>query len=125
MLFPKVKMVDKIQYGDYHGELSCYFGFKFLVPLSDCQQIVQTFDRRKNYNGVKIDGKIYFREDTDAFIRMHKLVNLQNNVNNELKCLQSQSLRSEGVAEIPEIFYRSFLLEGRDNACHKKVALGS
>ena len=41
MHFPKVKMVDKIQYGNYHGELSCYFGFKFLVPLSDCQQIVQ------------------------------------------------------------------------------------
>ena len=33
------------------GELSCYFGFKYLVPLSDCQQIVQTFDRRKDYNG--------------------------------------------------------------------------
>ena len=44
------------------GELSCYFGFKYLVPLSDCQQIVQTFDRRKDYNGVKIDGKISFRE---------------------------------------------------------------
>ena len=34
-------MVDKIQYGNHRGELSCYFGFKFLVPLSDCQQIVQ------------------------------------------------------------------------------------
>ena len=44
------------------GELSCYFGFKYLVPLSDCQQIVQTFDRRKDYNGVKIDGKICFKE---------------------------------------------------------------
>ena len=40
-------MFDKIQYGNYHRELSCYFGFKFLVPLSDCQQVVQTFDRRK------------------------------------------------------------------------------
>ena len=49
----------------------------------------------KNYNGVKIDGKICFREDVDAFIRMHKLINLQNKVNNELKWLQSQSLKSE------------------------------
>ena len=28
-------MVDKIQFGNYHGELSCYFDFKFMVPLSD------------------------------------------------------------------------------------------
>ena len=61
MYFPKVKMVDKIQYGSYHGELSCYFGFKCLVSWSDCQQIVQTFDRRENYNGVNIGGKICFR----------------------------------------------------------------
>ena len=54
-------MVDKIQYGNYHGELYYYFGFKFLVPLPDCQQIVQTFDRRKNCNGVQIHGKICFR----------------------------------------------------------------
>ena len=46
---------------------------------------MQTFDRRKNHYEVKIDGKICFREDIDAFIRMHKLINLQNNVNNELK----------------------------------------
>ena len=57
----------------------------FLVPLSDCQQIVPTFERRKNYNGVKIGGKIFFREDIDVFIRMHKLINLQNSVKNELK----------------------------------------
>ena len=92
-------MVDKIQYGNYHGKLSCYFGFKFLVPLSDCQQIMQTFDRRKNYNGVKINGKQYFREDIDAFIRMHKLFNLRNSIKNELKRLQSQSLKPEGIAE--------------------------
>ena len=61
MHFPKVKMVEKIQYGHCHGELSCYFGFKFLVPWSDCQQIMETFDRRKNYNGIKIDGKIFIR----------------------------------------------------------------
>ena len=46
------------------------------------------FDRRKDYNRVKIAGKIYFREDIDVFIRIHKLINLQNNVNNELKWLQ-------------------------------------
>ena len=34
-------MVGKMQYSNYHGELPCYFGFKFLVPLSDYQQIVQ------------------------------------------------------------------------------------
>ena len=54
-------MVDKTQCDYYHGELSCYFGFKFLVPWSDCQQIMETFDRRKNYNGIKIDGKIFIR----------------------------------------------------------------
>ena len=130
MLFPKVKMVHKIQYGNYHGELSCYFGFKFLVSLSDGQQIVQTFDRRKNYNGLKVDGKICFRGDIDAFVRMHKLINLRNNINNELKWLQSQSLMPEGVVEIPENFLPEFvliLLEERDNACLKvtKVTLGS
>ena len=57
----------------------------FLVPLSDCQQIVQTFDRRKRYNGVKIGGKICFREEIDVFIRMHKSINLQNSVKNKLK----------------------------------------
>ena len=67
------------------GELPCYFGFKYLVPLSNCQQTVQNFDRWKNYNGEKINGKIWFREDIDAFIRMHKLINTQNKVNNELK----------------------------------------
>ena len=116
-------MVDKIQYGNYHRELSCLFGFKLLVPLSDCQQILQTFYRRKSYNGEKIDEKICFREDIDPFIRMHKLINLQNNVNNELKWLQSQSLKPEGVAEIPENILPEFsliLLEGRDTACHKK-----
>ena len=40
-------MVDKIQYSNYNGELYCHFGFKSLVRLSDCQQIVQTFDRKK------------------------------------------------------------------------------
>ena len=33
---------------------------------------------------------------------MHKLNNLQNKVNNELKLLQPQYLKPEGVAEIPE-----------------------
>ena len=47
MHLPKIKMVDKIQYGNHHGELSCFFGFKFLVSSSDLQQIVQTFGRRK------------------------------------------------------------------------------
>ena len=54
---------------------------------------------------------------------MHKLINLQNKVNNELKWLQSQSLKPEGVAEIPENILPEFsliLLEGRENACHKK-----
>ena len=77
----------------------------------------------KNYNGVKIDGKICFREDVDAFIRMHKLINLQNKVNNELKWLQSQFSKPEDVAEIPENILLEFsliLLEGRENACHKK-----
>ena len=31
---------------------------------------MQTFDRRKSYNGVKIGGKICFREDIDVFIRI-------------------------------------------------------
>ena len=57
----------------------------FLVPLSDCQQIVQTFDKRKKYNGIKIGGKICFREDIDVFIRMHKLINLKNSVDDQLK----------------------------------------
>ena len=59
---------------------------------------------------------------------MHKLINLQNKVNNELKWLQSQSLKPEGVAEIPENILPEFsliLLEGRENACHKKVTLGN
>ena len=57
----------------------------FLVPLSDCQQIVQRFDKRKKYNGIKIGGKICFREDIDVFIRMHKLINLKNSVDDQLK----------------------------------------
>ena len=44
-----------------------------------------TFDRRKNYNGVKNSGKICFTEDIDVFIRMYKLINLQNKANSELK----------------------------------------
>ena len=54
---------------------------------------------------------------------MHKLINLQNKVNNELKWLQSQSLKAEGVAEIPENILPEFsfiFLEGRENVCHKK-----
>ena len=54
---------------------------------------------------------------------MHKLINLQNKGNNELKWLQSQSLKPEGVAEIPENILPEFslmLLEGRENACHRK-----
>ena len=90
------------------GELSCYFGFKYLVPLSDCQQIVQTFDRRKDYNGVKIDGKICFTEVLMPLV--HKLINLQNKVNNELKWLQSQSLKPEGVVE----FLKNILQEFSD-----------
>ena len=61
-------------------------------------------------------------------ILMHKLINLQYNVKNELKWLQSQSLKPEGVVEIPENILTDFsriLLEERDNACHKKVTLGS
>ena len=53
---------------------------------------------------------------------MHKLINLQNKANNELKWLQPQSLKPEGVAEIPENNLPEFsliLLEGRENACHK------
>ena len=76
----------------------------------------------KNYNGVKIDGKICFGEDIDAFIRMHKFINIQNKVNNELKWLPSQSLMPEGVAEIPGNILPEFsliLLEGSENACHK------
>ena len=54
---------------------------------------------------------------------MHELINLQDKVNNELKWLQSQSLKPEGVAEIPENILPEFslmLLEGRENACYKK-----
>ena len=54
---------------------------------------------------------------------MHKLINLQNKVNNELKWLQSQSLKPENVVEIPENILPGFSLislEERDNACHKK-----
>ena len=64
-----------------------------------------------------------FGEDINAFIRMHKLINLQNEVNNALKGFQSQSLKPEGVAEVPGNILPEFLLillEGRDNACHKK-----
>ena len=64
-----------------------------------------------------------FGEDIDAFIRMHKSINLQDKVNNALKAFQSQSLKPEGVAEVPGNFLPEFLLillEGRDNACHKK-----
>ena len=77
MHFAKVKMVHKIQYGNYHGKLSSYLGFKVLVPLSDCQAVVKAYDRRKNHSAVKTDGKICFREDIDAFIRMLNLINLQ------------------------------------------------
>ena len=49
-------------------------------------KIVQVLDRRKTYNGIKIDGKICFRVDIDAFIKIHKLINSQNNVN--IKWLQ-------------------------------------
>ena len=55
-------------------------------------------------------------------------INLQNKVNNELKWLQSQSLKAEGVAEIQENILPEFslmLLEGRKNACHKKITLGN
>ena len=54
---------------------------------------------------------------------MHELINLQDKVNNELKWLQSQSLMPEGVAEIPENILPEFslmLLEGREDASHKK-----
>ena len=53
---------------------------------------------------------------------MHKLINLQK-VNNELKWLQSQSLKAEDVAEIPENNLPEFsllYLEGRVYVCHKK-----
>ena len=89
---------------------------------------MQTFDRRHKYNRAKIDGKICFREDIDAFIRIHKLINSQNNVQNKLNWLQSQSLKPYGVAEILEIISLEFsliLLEGGDSPCHKKVTLGS
>ena len=59
---------------------------------------------------------------------MHELINLRNNMNNELKWLQSRSLKPESVAEIPETILTEFSLtslEGRDMACHKKVTLGS
>ena len=49
-------------------------------------------------------------------------------MNNELKWLQSRSLKPESVAEIPETILTEFSLtslEGRDMACHKKVTLGS
>ena len=83
------------------------------------------FDRRKNYNGVKTDGKICFMEDIDAFIRTYKLINLQNKVNNELKGLQSQSLKPEGVAEIPEnILPEFYIIERKKQSCHQKVILG-
>ena len=62
-------------------------------------------------------------EDIDVFIRKHILIKLQNKVNNELKWLQSQSLKPEGVAEIPENILPEFsliLLEGRNNVCHEK-----
>ena len=59
---------------------------------------------------------------------MRKLINSQNKVNNELKWLQSQSLKPEGVAEIPENILPEFSLlslEGRENAVIKKVTLGN
>ena len=59
---------------------------------------------------------------------MHKLIKLQNEVNNELKWFQSQSLKPESVAEIPENILLEFsliLLEGRYNVWHKKVTLDS
>ena len=45
--------------------------------------------------------------------------NLQNNVNYELKWLQSESLKPEGVAEIPENILPEFSLynTGRKRKC--------
>ena len=45
--------------------------------------------------------------------------NLQNNVNYELKWLQSESLKPEGVAEIPENILPEFSLynTGRKRQC--------
>ena len=84
-------MVDKIQYN--YPVISILNICSFIkLPINSAN-----FDRWKNYNGVKIDGKICFSEDIDAFIRMHKLINLQNKTNNELKWLQSQSLNPEGI----------------------------
>ena len=75
-------------------------------------------------SSLRVSCKRALREDIDAFIRMHKLIDLQNKINKELKWLQSQSLKPQGVAEIPENTLPEFslilLLEGRDNTCHKK-----
>ena len=67
-------------------------------------------------------------EDIDAFIRMHQKINLQNNVNIEVKWLQSQSLRPEGVAGILGNILSEFsliLLEGKRMYVIIKVTLGS
>ena len=48
--------------------------FWFLYQTA--KKTVQAFDRGKNYDAVKIDGEICFREDIVTLIRMHKLINL-------------------------------------------------
>ena len=49
---------------------------------------------------------------------MHKLINLQNKVNNELKWLRSQSLNPESVAEISEKILPEFTyITGKERQC--------
>ena len=74
MHFSRVKCVDKIQYDNYHGDLSCYFDFKFFISLFRLLTNSSNVWRSKTYNGVKMGGKTCFRKDIDFFIRMHKLV---------------------------------------------------
>ena len=47
MHFPKVKIVNKKQYGNYHGELSCYLGFKFLFLNQTAKNTENVWQKKK------------------------------------------------------------------------------
>ena len=62
---------------------NCYFALKFLVPLSECQQIVQTFDWRKNYNKYWWEDKqCHNLWSQKVWLKFQKTLHHQNRPNN-------------------------------------------
>ena len=93
----------------------------FLVPKSDCQNILETLERHSNrFNVARIDQQLYDVNDIKACIRILEARELQQQMGKEDKWLDQVEIRApSGFPTVDNAILKSFQNLIKNN-CHEK-----